>query len=352
MGGFQFFEETPPSQRPVESNKSSLLPPCSRPLHPLDMTTIEELVKEGSLTLPTESEIEDRSKSDWLAKSLVLVQTSWFVIQCISRAAARLPVTELELVTLAYATISFGIYLAWWDKPRNVAIPIRVFKRPDAEGEGEDGEWEDRDSKKDNLVRTITHSDDDASQSGKSRQREHLWTWVTRDMLWEWFISCLDHISGGNDDDINLRNQKNVPMFYSGKPSDRQIAISDIGTVLVGIVFGAIHCIAWSFEFPSHREQVLWRLSSAAIAGVPVACLFAAWCFVLGMGVDWDSDSTSLLRKILAILLFPFVLLLPLLGLLYAVARITSLVLAFLCLRDLPPGAYENIQWTSYIPHI
>lgn len=48
-----------------------------------------------SFTVPTEEEIKDRGKSDWLAKSLVLLQTSWFVIQCIARAIEHLPITHL-----------------------------------------------------------------------------------------------------------------------------------------------------------------------------------------------------------------------------------------------------------------
>ena len=34
--------------------------------------------------------------------------------------------------------------------------------------------------------------------------------------------------------------------------------------------FGGIHCIAWSFAFPSSTEQLLWRISSIAITGIPL----------------------------------------------------------------------------------
>ena len=43
------------------------------------------------------------------------------------------------------------------------------------------------------------------------------------------------------------------------------------GMVLVTMVFGGIHCIAWSFAFPSTTEQLLWRISSIAITGIPLA---------------------------------------------------------------------------------
>jgi hypothetical protein len=35
-----------------------------------------------------------------------------------------------------------------------------------------------------------------------------------------------------------------------------------IGSILVATVFGGIHCIGWSFDFPSYTEQLLWRISS------------------------------------------------------------------------------------------
>ena len=39
-------------------------------------------------------------------------------------------------------------------------------------------------------------------------------------------------------------------------------------------------------------------------------------------------------------------------GLLYMIARAVTLVLAFTSLRDLPPGAYETVHWTTFIPHV
>ena len=85
----------------------------------------------SSFTLPTETEIEDKGKSDWLAKSLVLFQTSWFVMQCIARAVEHLPITHFEIVTLAYAAMNFVIYFFWWNKPLNVNRPVRVFRKSD-----------------------------------------------------------------------------------------------------------------------------------------------------------------------------------------------------------------------------
>ena len=39
-------------------------------------------------------------------------------------------------------------------------------------------------------------------------------------------------------------------------------------------------------------------------------------------------------------------------GLLYIIARAVTLVLALTSLRDLPPGAFDTVHWTTFIPHI
>ena len=103
------------------------------PLHPLTPEKINDLVGEGYIDFPdiTQKEIKDRSKGDVLSKSLVILQTGWFVVQCIARAIEHLPVTELELVTVAFATLNFVTYVFWWNKPLNVQQSFRVLiKKP------------------------------------------------------------------------------------------------------------------------------------------------------------------------------------------------------------------------------
>ena len=37
---------------------------------------------------------------------------------------------------------------------------------------------------------------------------------------------------------------------------------------------------------------------------------------------------------------------------LYVLSRVALLVIAFMSLRSLPPGAYETVHWTTFIPHV
>ena len=128
IGGFHLFKRVPEEQ----SGSQSISQEKDDPLHRL---LADNLVRDDfyPFTMLTEAEIKDQGKSDWLAKTLVLVQTSWFVMQCIARAIEHLPITHLEIVTLAYAAMNFVIYIFWWNKHLNVNQPVQVFRKSDAE---------------------------------------------------------------------------------------------------------------------------------------------------------------------------------------------------------------------------
>ncbi|KIK51326.1 hypothetical protein GYMLUDRAFT_110960, partial [Collybiopsis luxurians FD-317 M1] len=110
------------------------------------------------------------------------------------------------------------------------------------------------------------------------------------------------------------------------------------------ILFGAIHCAAWAFAFPSAVERVSWRISSVIVTGAP---LYLAFMMYLNDTNKWDLPSPwkGLLRY--TIYGFGFVL-----SVVYILSQITLIVLPFLALRDLPTAAFENVEWTSFIPHI
>ena len=86
--------------------------------------------KAGEIDLSgvTEASINDHSKADGLAKGFALLQSCWFIIQCIARLASdeHHALTELELITAALAALSFVMYFLWWNKPFNAEIPIVI----------------------------------------------------------------------------------------------------------------------------------------------------------------------------------------------------------------------------------
>lgn len=79
--------------------------------------------KKGLLPEISKEYIKDKSKADHLAKVLVIAQASWLILQVIMRWASRLPVTALELNTLAHSICALLVYSLWWDKPLDIQDP-------------------------------------------------------------------------------------------------------------------------------------------------------------------------------------------------------------------------------------
>ena len=143
------------------------------------------------------------------------------------------------------------------------------------------------------------------------------------------------------DGNVDLSREDRVPMFWSDDESDDFLTADGI-VLLVGVCFGAIHCIAWHFSLPTPTELLMWRISSVAITAVPVYIpLMILLGFLLAGLTDFDKSGTT------------FIYFGPLFGgILYIIAWAVTLVLAFTSLRDLPPGAYQTVHWTTFIPHV
>ena len=56
----------------------------------------------GHLPNVSKAEIADKSKANNVAKALVIIQASWMLLQVIGRLLADLPVTLLEVNTIAH----------------------------------------------------------------------------------------------------------------------------------------------------------------------------------------------------------------------------------------------------------
>ncbi|KXN87081.1 hypothetical protein AN958_09291 [Leucoagaricus sp. SymC.cos] len=70
------------------------------------------------------------AKGDFLAKLLAVLQTGWFILQCIARWVTHLPVTELEVVTHVIAFLNIFVYDLWWNKPQNMLYHVHLLPHP------------------------------------------------------------------------------------------------------------------------------------------------------------------------------------------------------------------------------
>ena len=94
----------------------------------LDYETLRRLIKKNAnfKVLISENEIEDKAKGDFLTKTIAVFQVSWFVAQCVARFVQGLAVTELEVVTLALASLNGIMCAFWWSKPLGLRVPFKV----------------------------------------------------------------------------------------------------------------------------------------------------------------------------------------------------------------------------------
>lgn len=100
-GGFAF-EIDAESLDEESSNTQSFLPPeCPRRLT-LTARGVALLAECGHLPNIPEADIKDKSKANNLAKALVVLQALWMLMQVIARLIAHLPVTLLEVNTVAH----------------------------------------------------------------------------------------------------------------------------------------------------------------------------------------------------------------------------------------------------------
>jgi hypothetical protein len=305
----------------------------------------------------TKEAIKDKSKGDLLSKGFAILQTGWFILQCIARKIQGLAVTEIEIVTLGFAALNFATYALWWNKPLDVRVPFVVRDELGKNEESGDAANVD-DIGWNTLRRTIVDLTTSAvdmvrklpvtimkavwsmmpcSRLSGSSNRE----WDSRGIIFFPLVFLSE--MGGIETLIIQPKSKRVPTFYAGKLTYSETNCAILVAMLFATIFGAIHCVAWSFEFPSPTEQLLWRISSLAITSGPVT--------ILGLGLI----SISNFPRNVLIGWWGWVFLgIPLtsLALLYILARVTLLVLAFMSLRLLPSGAYHTVNWTTFIPHI
>jgi hypothetical protein len=280
-----------------------------KPARVLEAKDLEKLSDAGKIDWPTitKEEISDRSKGDYLSKTIVLFQTTWFVGQCIARWAYGLTVTELEVVTVAFASLTGVIYYLWWDKPLDVrcSIPIHLLDGRLGEIEGDIEKEETRTQiipspkisaeeileRDENMVvnpnplpttsiQVYTSTLDSSStrmQRFRAFRRCSCEKYGTLSGLGYTFIGYpLKQFLGAFADmsscetlgDESLR----VPTFYSPYNSgDPQDFIPLASAMCVATVFGAIHCIPWSFHFVTLEEQWAWRISAILVSGLPIS---------------------------------------------------------------------------------
>ncbi|ESK85327.1 hypothetical protein Moror_5993 [Moniliophthora roreri MCA 2997] len=297
---------------------------------------LEYLIVHGHITI-TEDEIKDNlSHGDIISKSIAIIQTTWFLLQVIGRWAEGLAITELEIVTVAFALLNFGTYFLWWNKPLRVQHPVHVY-------------WCQKKWKCNSRTMESTNGCLGAIWGGIAAIFKYVWKksinsiseLVVALMLFP-LVAVLQFLVMSNDilaDKADSDGSK-IRFFTGLKDSPLHLYAA---MYIISALFGAIHCIPWAFQFPTYTEQLLWHISAIAVAAGPIPTGSLHWAMKTKKDRNWNMPTW------LSILLVVFTILLPSL---YAAARTILIVLALTALRDLPPSGYQTVQWTILLPHI
>lgn len=281
--------------------------------------------------------ILDKSKADNVTKSLVVVQASWLLVQCIIRLAAHLPLTLLEINTLAHVVCVLGIYCLWWKKPLDIHDPTVLS-----------GDW----------VRSVC---------------AYMWERSTILPSWRVYWKDLSYptrngqpsdplqqrrreltstfdgsVFGGADTLVNLRIM-NWPAERMGSVKFKGQRWDQFTFGMAPLLYGGLHAAAFNEHFPSSIERILWRVSTVYIAsGIFVGM------FLSSLSIDEsDEQRAKKADSLLLMIIIPFFFLLYIGGIItYIAARIFVVVECFISLREVPPAMYQTPIWTQYIPHL
>ena len=365
-------------------------------------TKTEERTKlDRKLRKISEQDIKDRSKSDILSKLIAISQTTWFILQCIARGQQKLTLTELELVTLALASLNAITYVFWWHKPLGVQVPIGIYFETGAIEKVDFGDTdaEPRTTTSDILsgfgkeVESILTAIQDLFRDVRNpflfvltlRQLRYNFTSFIARISEMWLRRFLDSYSASGlfvgwifviptlfifllvttilllpffallflvsfiftavfgiiTTSTVTPNSLHVPSFYS--PTTKSDKYSRmIVFALFGVIFGGLHCIGWNFTYPTAFEQHLWRASSLAITVIPL----------IVAPIDYILENYKLDKGFLKVVRLTLDLIMTILLFTYVPARLTLIGQAFALLRKQPQDAFLAVDWNQYIPHL
>lgn len=340
---------------------------------PIDCQQLLLLVENKYLMMLeiTKDDIEDRNKSDSLARVITCVQSLWFTSDTLGRLGHGLAVSTLELTTLAFVFIMIACSVCWWQKPMDVSRPI--------------------------LLRVdVDFSTIHRETSAPIPLRGHLpLSYLNRQewfmsQFWLYYMQILWSLT-------IVRGKQPVP--------GQATALASIGfpeldlrweIVFAPLVahYSAIFLVVWNFHFPTRTEQTLWRISSACTLtyGILADCVTGSyhqsqmlercWLALLaffkhkkntgslsktnmtsdkqdkgGLGLWWTVKAACGRIRNLSpdqdpTLAIPLRWMVPatILNILYIVSRLYILTEDFAGLRSLPSSTFKTVNYGLYSP--
>lgn len=331
----------------------------------LTLELLRQLVADPDFEIQTTAdEIMDKSKGDVLSKIIFLTQTTWFIAQCIARHAQGLDLTQLELTTVALASLNGITLFMWWNKPLGAQTPVRVYLRKPLKLQETQTPHHKFD--RSDLITTIL-----AFPLSFITTREEgcsLHILVARlilllplaivllppSLILAFAVAAFYTISDLLVSRFPASNHAtHVPTFYVPKHQYSQYWHLFL-LVILGPIFGGIHCVCWNFSFPTHTYQQLWRIAAFAVTTIPVSTptIVFVILFIRNLLDAIFRKPASFELPSLYEIATSSQFILTVFTFAYVVARFTLLSLALALLKNQPPSVFIALDWTKYYyPH-
>jgi hypothetical protein len=227
MGGFQVvLEEMNPGIHFAQGNCDVLeIDGCLRLTVRLDDMIL--LMKADLLSVPNIHihDLKERNKNNKFATAITYLQVLYFVVHCLGRLGSKLPISTLEVCTLAFICCAAFIEYFWWHKP----LDLRT------------------------TTVTTLHPEKQLS-----------------------FLSIFPRLRF-NASEQDLAESSSFRQFFDRALSKEERG-STIHVVWIGCIFNGIHILAWNFSFPSDIERLLWQITSVCACVVFASAWAATFC--------------------------------------------------------------------------
>jgi hypothetical protein len=292
------------------------------------------LVEKGHIEYPCigEKTIWDKNKADTFARSVALVQITWFTVQSIARGIQHLGLTTLELLTLAFAFCTLHTIYFWKNKPLDVEEPIKLVSNK-------------------RLGDIIVDVQKELGPQYCTRQRYEC---TPLD-----FIMPPPTLSAVNPFFWGIKlafgQEKKVPVLpLTSFENIETLAPRGLGTadkiwgMSFVLMYMAIHLAAWDFRFPTATEHLLWRICALSMAINSLTYILCCW--PIPQLFFKDHANALVLLKILPkglIRSFMWLMIAT-----YFPSRLYIIVEAFVSLRSQPVNIYASVTWWSFVPHL
>lgn len=323
----------------------------------------------------TDEAIKDKDKVDSLLRLLTLAQVGWFMANVIGRACQNLPITAIELTTIAFIWCSTWTMAFWWRKPADVQIPHPLYTESTIEEiRAAVNQWAlDHKMQPCEDLRSIR------ARTPLDRLSRKEWHWSR---YWSNWINILRHVG------IWFAPKKTPVDRFENTISLPVPPRLYAAYMAITFPYCAFFAAGWNINFPTYIELFLWR--TAAIGILSVAVLFplvTTLAFTLypklkGSTSDGDrsrheklmlrdtpTSGPSKIRRILHSaaesvrnnsighdpdLTIPLKAILPVyvLAVVYCFCRTYVVLEDIVELRSLPPESFVTVDWSELLPHI